>query len=187
MTLGAMFGWGFYMTLPFSMREEPQPGRERLEIAAALAAAAILIACVVSNVPYVNQTTPGARAAKARQQDRQSIVQLQTATRDLQTRNEALEAQVAKMSRLLESTRSEVAKLTEGQSSLNEQMVAATAKVQQLDATVRQSNERLIKFSESDTLQKLSKERDEALARSKDGDNQIRDLTLKLQKAGIYP
>jgi hypothetical protein len=59
--------------------------------------------------------------------------------------------------------------------------------VQQLEATVRQTSERMVKFTGSDALQKIAKERDDALAQTKQSDEQVRQLTLKLQKAGVYP
>jgi chromosome segregation ATPase len=175
------------MAVPYCMREVSEPRRDRLEIVAAVAAAVILVACALSSVPYVNQTTPAARATRTREQDRQSVVQLQTTTHQLQTRNEAVEAQLTKITRLLEGTRSDVAKLTEGHGTLGTQVATTTAKLQQLDTTVRQTSERLAKFSESDAVKKVTKERDDAVTHSQESDNQVRQLTLKLQKAGVYP
>jgi peptidoglycan hydrolase CwlO-like protein len=159
--------------LPYGMREESEPRKDTLEIAAAIAGAVILVTCAISNVPHRNQATRAGRAAVEREQDKQSIAQLQMATNQLNAR--------------LESTRSELAGLTEGHKSLGTQVTATANKVQQLEATIRQASERLAKFSESGALQKITKERDEALAQTKESDEQVRQLTLKLQKAGIYP
>jgi chromosome segregation ATPase len=175
------------MAVPYYMREELEPGRDRLEIIAAVVGLVLLVTCAISNVPYVHQTTPAARAAKLREQDRQVLAQLQTATRQLQTRSDAADLQLTKVSRLLESTRSELAKLTEGYGPLSAQVTTTSSKLQQLDASVRVASERLAKFSESGAVQKLSQERDQALSHSQEKEDQVRQLTLKLQKAGIYP
>ncbi len=175
------------MTLSYYMREESQPRRRWLEIGAAVAAAIILIICMISSVPYVNETTRGARLAKEREQDRQALTQLLATTRQLQARNQAAETQLANVTRLLEGARSDVSKLTEGHGTLRTQVATTTAKVQQLDTVVHQNSEELAKISGTDIVRKITKERDEAITRSKSSDSQVRDLTLKLQRAGIYP
>jgi chromosome segregation ATPase len=175
------------MTLSYYMREESQPRRRWLEMGAAVAAAIILTICMVSSVPYVNETTRGARIAKEREQDRQAMAQLQVVTRQLQARNQAAETQLAHVARLLESTRSDVSTLTEGHGTLRTQVATTTAKVQQLDTVVQQTSEELAKISGTDIVRKITKERDDAILRSQNSDGRVRDLTLKLQRAGIYP
>jgi DNA repair ATPase RecN len=169
------------------MREESEPRKDRLEIAATVAAAVILVTCAISNVPRLNQTTRAGQAAMEREQDKQSIAQLQMATNQLKARNEAVGTELTQITRLLENTRSELASLTAGHNSLGTQVTTTAGKVQQLEATVRQTSERMVKFTGSDALQKIAKERDDALAQTKQSDEQVRQLTLKLQKAGVYP
>jgi hypothetical protein len=72
------------------MREESEPRKDRLEIAATVAAAVILVTCAISNVSRLNQTTRAGQAALEREQDKQSIAQLQMATNQLKARNEAV-------------------------------------------------------------------------------------------------
>ena len=181
MILGPLFQWlqvqcsigGLHIMFPYGMREESAPRKDRLEIAAAIAGAVILVTCAISNVPHLNQTTRAGRVAMEREQDKQSIAQLQMATNQLKARNDAVGI--------------ELARLKEGHDSLGMQVTTTADKVKQLEATVRQASERMAKFSESGALQKISKERDEALAQTKQSDEQVRQLTLKLQKAGVYP
>jgi len=166
--------------IPYYMREKQEPRKNKLEIGAAVAGIVILVVCASSDVPRLNLTTPAARAAREREQDRRSLA-------EMQTRDDARQAELAKITRLIESTRSNLASLTEGYNTLSAQAATTTAKLQQFEATVQQTSERMTKFSESDVLQKISRERDDAITQSKQSDNQVRQLTLKLQKAGIYP
>ncbi len=158
-----------------------------LEAVAATVALVVLLVCAVSDVPRLYLTTPAARAAKEHEASRQSFAQLQATTRELQAHDEALQAELAKITRLLETTRSNLANLTEGHGALNTRVAATAAKLQQFEATVLQTNERLTKFSESAVLERVTKERDNATVHAKQSDDQVRQLTLKLQKAGIYP
>lgn len=173
--------------VPYSMREAREPRKDVLEVVAAVLAFIVVLACAVSDVPRLYLTTPAARAVKERESNRQSFAQLQTAARELQARDEALQAELAKITRLLETTRSNLANLTEGHGALSTRVTATATKLQQFETTVNQTNERLTKFSESAVLERVTKERDDATTHAKQSDDQIRQLTLKLQKAGIYP
>jgi len=173
--------------VPYSMREARELRKDVLEVVAAVAALVLLLVCAVSDVPRLYLTTPGARAAKERESNQQSFALLQTATRELQARDVAMQAELAKITRLLETTRSNLANLTEGHGALDMRVTATAAKLQQFETAVHQANERLTKFSESAVLERITKERDDAATRANQSDDQVRQLTLKLQKAGIYP
>jgi chromosome segregation ATPase len=164
---------------PYSLREEREPRKDMLEIAAAVTATAILFACALSDLPRLTHTLRDSQAQE-REQNRQFMGQLQT-------RNNAVEAELAKVTQLLESTRSELAALTKGHGTLGTQVTTATARLRQLESTVQQTSERVAKFGDPGALQQIAKQRDEAMAQSKQSEDQIRQLTLKLQKAGVYP
>lgn len=169
---------------PYYMRDELQPRKDLVEVVAAIAAMVVLVACTMSNGPRLNSTTV---AAEAQERDQQAIAELQTMVHQLQLRNEASETQQVKTARLLQTTQSDVARLTQGHDTLSTQIAGTTAKMQQLETAVQQTTERMAKLGDSGVLQKISQERDDALARTKQKDDQVRQLTLKLQKAGIYP
>ncbi len=173
--------------VPYSMLEAREPRKDLPEAVAAIVALVVLLVCAVSDVPRLYSTTPAARAAKEREANRQSFAQLQASTRELQARDEALQVQLAQVTRLLETTRSNLATLTEGHGTLSTRVTATAAKLQQFEATVSQTNELLTKFSESAVLERITKERDTATTHAKQSEDQVRQLTLKLQKAGIYP
>jgi seryl-tRNA synthetase len=172
---------------PYYMREVPEPRKNRLEIMAAVAAIVLLLACTMLNMSRPNQTAAAVPTARAPEQDRQAIADLHATTNQLQTRHEAVEAQMAKMARLFESTRSDVARLAEDHTALSTQVTATTAKMQQLEAAVRQATTRAANGVDPNTVQKITKERDEALVQAKERGDQVRQMTLALQKAGVYP
>ena len=166
--------------VPYGMREAREFRKDVLEVVVAVAALVLLVVCAVADAPRVYLTTPAARAARERELNRQTVAQLQAATHELQT-------DVAKATRLLETTQANLAALTEKHGALDTRVNAAATKLQQFEATVQQTNQRLTKFSESAVLERITKERDNALTQARRSDDQVRQLTLQLQKAGIYP
>jgi septal ring factor EnvC (AmiA/AmiB activator) len=179
--------FGFCIMIPYGMREKQELGKNVLEVAAAVVAIAFLVACAYTDAPRLSLATPAARAVREREQNRQSLAELQAATQQLQTRNEALQAELAKMMGLLENTRSGLSRLAESHNSLGSQVATTSARLQQFETAMQQANERLSQFSESAVLQRITKERDEAIAQTKEREDQVRQLTLKLQKVGVYP
>jgi membrane-bound lytic murein transglycosylase len=171
---------------PYCMREANEPRKNMLEIGAAVAGMIILAACAISDVPRPRLTTPVART-KEPAHSGPSATEMQTATQQLQMRDSAIEADVAAMARLLQGVKAELAGLKEGHSTLATQVTTTVAKVQQLETAVQQSSERLANTVDPKVLLQATKERDEALAQSQQSDEQVRQLTLKLQRAGLYP
>lgn len=172
--------------VPYCMRETHEPRTNMLEIGAAVAGMIILAACAIADVPRLNLPTPVGRG-KEPGHNGPSLAALQTATQQLQARNSAVEAEMATITRLLQGARSELAGLKEGQDSLEAQVTTTVAKLQKLETTVQQTSERVAKGVDPKALLQATKERDEALAQTRQSDDQVRQLTLKLQRAGLYP
>ncbi len=172
--------------VPYCLREEQAPRTNRLEIGAAVAGMIILAACAIADVPRPSRTAPVGRG-KEPQRAGQSLAELQTTTQQLQARNNALETEVATLTRLLQGVRAELAGLKEGHSSLEAQVTTAATKLQKLETTVQQTSERVAKGVDPKALLQVTKERDEAIAQTKQSDDQVRQLTLKLQRAGLFP
>lgn len=175
------------MTLPYAMREESETRRDSLETVTAVAALVVLVTCVISSAPRLAQVTRGGQSAQERQQDKQSLADLQTTASQLQTQNEAMGAKLAQVTQLLESTRSNLARLTTEHNALGTQVTTTAAKLQQLETTVQQASAQMAKFDGAGMLEKIAQQRDAALTQSKQSDEQVRQLTLRLQKAGIFP
>ncbi len=157
-----------------------------LEIGAAVAGIIISAACTLSDAPRPSLAAPLVQE-KELKQSKQLIAELQTALRQIQERNKAVEADLAANARLLQESRSEVAGLKNEHNSLENQVTTTVAKLQQLETAVQQTNQRLANSVDPKVLLQATKERDEALAQTKQSDDQVRQLTLKLQKAGLFP
>jgi len=155
------------------MREKKEPGKNLLEIAVAAAALVAVVVCVLSDASQEIVMTPVSRAARERQQNRQCFL-------ELRTRSDALEAALA-------DVQSKLADLAQGQAKLSTKVSATGARAQQLEDTLRQTNTRLAEFGEPGQLQQVMQERDAALTQNQRNDDEIRQLTLKLQRAGVYP
>jgi chromosome segregation ATPase len=172
--------------IPYCLREEDRPRTNRLEIGAAVAGMIILAACAIADVPRPSRTTPMAQG-KEPQRAGPSLAELQTATQQLQMRNSAVETEVTTLTRLLQGVRAELAGLKEGHDSLETQVTTTATKLQKLETAVQQTSERVANSVDPKVLGQVTKERDEALAQSKQSDDQVRQLTLKLQRAGLFP
>ena len=177
---------GLYTMVPYCLREEHEPRTNTLEIGAAVAGMIILAACAIADVPRPSRTTPVGRE-KGQDPGGQSLAELQTATQQLQARNSAVETEMATIARLLQGVRAELAGLKEGHDSLEARMTTTVVKLQKLETTVQQTSERVAKGVDPKALLQVTKERDEALAQTKQSDDQVRQLTLKLQRAGLFP
>jgi septal ring factor EnvC (AmiA/AmiB activator) len=175
--------------VPYCLREEHESRTTRLEIGAAVAGIVILAACAIADVPRPSRTTPVGRG-KEQVQSRQSLAKLaevQMATQQLQARNNAVEAELVTLTGLLQSVRAELAGLKEGHDSLEAQVTTTATKLQKLETTVQETSERVANSVDPKVLLQVTKERDEALTQSKQSDDQVRQLTLRLQRAGLFP
>jgi septal ring factor EnvC (AmiA/AmiB activator) len=172
--------------IPYCLREEHESRTSRLEIGAAVAGMIILAACAIADVPRPSRTMPAGRG-KEQEHSRQSLAELQMTTQQLQARNNAVEAEMTTLTRLLQGVRAELAGLKEGHDSLEVQVTTTATKLQKLETTVQQTSERVANSVDPKVLLQVTKERDEALAQSKQSDDQVRQLTLRLQRAGLFP
>jgi chromosome segregation ATPase len=172
--------------VPYCMREGQESRKIVLEVVVAVVGVIIAAACALSEAPRPSLATPIIQG-KELKHNRELIAGLQTALQQVQTRNTAVETETVAITRLLQGIRAELAGLKEGHHSLVTQVTTTVAKLQQIEAVVQQTSERLANSVDPETLLQVTKERDEALAQSKQSDDQVRQLTLKLQKAGLFP
>jgi septal ring factor EnvC (AmiA/AmiB activator) len=179
---------GLHVMIPYYMREGQESRRTMLEIGVAVAVVILAAACAVSSVPPLGRTMPVVQGQEKQQEHRgQLAAELQAALQQVQERNKAVEADLAANVRLLQDLRSELAGLKNGHNLLATQLTSTVAQVQQLETTVQQTSERLANSVDPKVLQQVTQERDEALAQTKQSDDQVRQLTLRLQKAGVFP
>ncbi len=111
-----------------------------------------------------------------------------THVQELRTRDHALEDEIKRLSRALDGTRADLASFRQVHDSLITQVATATTRLQELEATLHDSKAQAGKLKEYASLQEqLKKERDEAVSQAHNAAERIRELTLKLQRAGVYP
>ncbi len=172
--------------VPYCMSEGQESRKNMLEIGVAVVGVIIAAACALSDAPRPGLTTPVVQG-KEEEHRGQLIAELQTALQQLQARNTAVEAEMVAINRLLQGVRSELAGVKEGHNSLETQVTTTDAKLQKLETAVRQTSERVANSVDPKALLQVTKERDAALAQTKQSDDQVRQLTLKLQRAGLFP
>ncbi len=172
--------------IPYGMREGQESLRNTLEIGAAVAGMILLSLCAIADVPRASRTTPVVQR-KEQGHSGPALAELQTALQQLRARNSAVETEMATLAGLLQAVRSELAGLKEGHNALAGQVTTTVAKLQQLETTVQQTSARIANSVDPKMLLQVTKERDEALAQTKQSDDQVRQLTLKLQRAGLFP
>ncbi len=101
--------------------------------------------------------------------------------------NASLRAEAAETSQLLEQARCELAALKQERDTLIGQVAVANEKVRELDSRLQTTGLEAAKLKEFLSLQETQKERDDAAERAKKAEDRIRELTLQLHRAGIWP
>lgn len=122
------------------------------------------------------------------------ITQLEVALETAQERGKTLEIQLAEAGLQVQQVRSELAAMTEQREALGVQLAASAKKVGALEAQLRTANEEAAKLTELLSLHEVTQERDtakareeEAKARAEKAEERIRELTLQLHRAGVWP
>lgn len=101
--------------------------------------------------------------------------------------NVSLRAEVTETARFLEQVRCELATLKQERDTLIGQVAVANEKVRELDSRLQTTGLEAAKLKEFLSLQETQKERDDAAERAKKAEDRIRELTLQLHRAGVWP
>ncbi len=101
--------------------------------------------------------------------------------------NVSLRAEVAETGRLLEQVRCELAALKQERDTLIGQVAVANEKARELESRLQTTGLEAAKLKEFLSLQETQKERDDAAERAQKAEDRIRELTLQLHRAGIWP
>ncbi len=157
--------------------------KERLEIGAGIAAIGVVLVCALGSVPNPNRTG----RSVADRHSRRQIARLEAALQQMQAQNTLLENGLGQLVDALQNTRADMAGLARRQQVLDGRVATTTNVVEQLQATVEETHRHALKLSEFVSLHELLKERDDARNQAKDAGDRIRELTLRLQREGIYP
>ncbi len=115
------------------------------------------------------------------------ISELATTLESARQDNASLHAEAAETGRLLEQARCELAALKQERDTLIGQVAVANEKVRELDSRLQTTGLEAAKLKEFLSLQDVQKERDDAAERAKKAEDRIRELTLQLHRAGVWP
>jgi chromosome segregation ATPase len=167
----------------YRIQEMAETDGSSLETILGIVVLAVLIACGLAGVPMPSrmaseEPVPGLRREKQRMAEIQ----------ELRTRNDTLNGELNRLTKALETTRADLASFRTLHDHLVLKVDTATAKLQEVENNIEDTQSRTGKLDEYATLHaQLTKERDEALAQVEDARDRVRDLTLKLQRAGVFP
>ncbi|MGE5294188.1 MAG: hypothetical protein ACM3VT_05115 [Solirubrobacterales bacterium] len=158
-------------------------GRDNLESILGVVVLVVLLACGLASMPMTIRTA-GEDISVSLRRDRERTQELQ----ELRNRDGSLEAELKKLSKTLESTKADLASFRQVHDTLIAQVAVATAKMQEIAGQIEDTKGTATKLTEYATLQEqLKKERDAAVNQAKDATERVRELTLRLQRAGAYP
>jgi chromosome segregation ATPase len=121
------------------------------------------------------------------QEDKARIASLEAAVRQLEAKNNEVQKELVMMGPILERAASDTAWLQEGYDALSTRVATATTRLGDLDRLLGQTQAQTAEVGEFLSLHKILKQRDEAMEQAERNAEEIRDLTLKLHRAGVYP
>jgi septal ring factor EnvC (AmiA/AmiB activator) len=166
----------------YQIRESGTNRKSFEEMILGIVVLVLLVVCAFAGVSASSRTT--SRESFSLQRARVHATRIE----QLQTRDEMLEGEIKRLSKALENTRSDLASFRQVHDTLITQVATATNKVRELEASIQSSQVQASKLKEYAAMrEQLQKERDEAVSRAKDAAERIRELTLKLQRAGVSP
>jgi len=167
----------------YRIQETDARGGDNVETILGIVVLVVLVACGLARVPMPvrmagEEASIGLRGGRLHS----------TVVQELETRNSSLEGEIKKLSKAVESTKADLASFRVVHDTLIAQVAATTAKLQEVDGRIAETKTHAGKLNEYAALQEqLRKERDEALDEAKDAAERVRELTLRLQRAGVYP
>lgn len=166
----------------YRIEETESSGSRHAEMILAIVVLAVLVACGLASVPVPSRISEEEAIALRREKMRVTEIE------GLRTRDGAMESELKKLTKALEGTKSDLASFRQVHDTLIAQVALTTSKMQEVDGRIEDTKAQAERLSEYAALQEqLQKERDQALTQAKDAGQRIRELTLKLQRAGVYP
>lgn len=165
----------------------------KLEVSvAALSGLIVFIATLTGPRFSHGVSRDGLVIANARRE--RQITGLEAALGTAREKGEALETQLVDAGRQLEQVRSELAAVTQQREALDIQLATSGEKVGKLEAKLLTTSEEAAKLKELLSLHEVTQERDTAKAREEEAkvraekaEERIRELTLQLHRAGLWP
>jgi septal ring factor EnvC (AmiA/AmiB activator) len=167
----------------YHIRESGKSGKNCEETILGIVVLVLLVVCGFAGVSAPSRVT-SRESSVGFQRERLHATQVE----QLQARDGTLETEIKKLSKALENSREDLASFRQVHDALIAQVATTTNKVRELEGSLQDSRTQMGRLKEYAAMQEqLQKERDEAVSQAKDAAERIRELTLKLQRAGVYP
>lgn len=158
----------------------------KLEVSVAVLSGVIVFIATLTEPRLSHGVSRDTRAVTHARQDRQ-ISELEAALQAAQEEGRTLQTQRAEAGLQLEELRSELAALKQERETLGTQLAASVEKVRELGEKMQAADQEATKTKDLLLVQEANRARDEAEARAEKAQDRIRELTLELHRAGIWP
>jgi hypothetical protein len=149
-------------------------------------AAGVVLICTVSNSPFSGLSVH-MQELNQRQRNKILVRELSGMLNTLRAENASLEDDLARAGRMLESKCDELAALQQQQELLNARVTETAAELRDTEGLLETASAERNRLTELLDLQKATEERDEATTRAEKAEERIRQLTLELHRAGVWP
>lgn len=151
-------------------------------------AACVVIALIATVAgPRLNLGRTRDRLAATDVHRTSQITTLQTALQEARQHGRLLEAQAAKTEFALQNAQAEVAALKAERDDLVAQVATAANKMSELESRLAALGVEADNLQDLASLQELTQQRDSAVDRAERAEDRIRELTLELHRAGVWP
>ena len=172
----------------------------KLEVSVAVLSGVIVFIATLTEPRLSHGVSRDTRAVTHARQDRQ-ISELEAALQAAQEEGRTLQTQRAEAGLQLEELRSELAALKQERETLGTQLAAlkqeretlgtqlaaSVEEVRELGEKMQAADQEATKTKDLLLVQEANRARDEAEARAEKAQDRIRELTLELHRAGIWP
>jgi chromosome segregation ATPase len=147
----------------------------------------VIVILSTLSAPRLSSNASREELAKDGVRKTQRIKALQTWLTTAQQSNDSLRSQLVTAGSLLEKASAQINTLTAERDGLKMQVASATTQLKNVQGQFEELKEEMAKYKEILSVQQAVDERDDALERAKKAEDRIRELTLELKRAGVWP
>ena len=139
------------------------------------------------SAPRLTSNMTRRELARERVREARDLTRLQATLTATQEYNATLRARLTEADSLLERAHIEMSALIEERDTLTAEVAAATSQLQDMEGKYQALQEETTESRKVLSAQQIVQERDAAVDRAKQAEERIRQLTLELNRAGIWP
>lgn len=158
----------------------------KLEVSVAALCGVILFVATLSG-PRLSHGVPRDRLAAVNMRQSQEIAALEKALATAREQQSVLQEQLTEAGHQLEAVRADLSTLKQERETLSAQLATSAQRIRELETRLQSTDQEASKLKELLSVQEANKERDEAMARAEKAEDRIRELTLELHRAGVWP